>query len=685
MARSRPVRRELLGRLREGWPREVWSLGLAAVLTVPVALPLLAAVPALEPFEEEPRRQILLLGTFHFSDAGLDSYRPEHEVDIFSERRQAELAEVLDRLAAFRPTKIAVEVMPARQPRLDEQYRAYLQGEYELSSHEIDQIAYRLARRLGHERVWAVDAERRFYEPWVDPDEYAARHGQVEVLEDPWPERYEALYRYEDRLKMTQTLREALLYRNRPEVVRRNAGRYLVGGFKAGVGDEYPGVDSRTAWYNRNLRIFANLQRITEREDERILLVIGAGHLGILRHAVEVSPEYRLVEVEEYLGDPEPRASAPGSGRRGKTDDTHSLFTEANSSRDALELIRCARESAAAVGESVWPGWSEAPFSVLLVSGDAEYLVCPSAAMPVEGFAEIPDAGGFACPVLKREARFDEGLLATFPALGPEPTIVVGTPEATGKAAGRWLVTLLHEHFHQLQYSRPWYYQKTAELGLSRGDETGMWMLNYPFPYEDPEVGKRFASLSKALGEALEARETAEFAPALRRVKSAWRALADRLEADDDSYLQFQLWQEGVARYVELRAAEVLAAEGPGCLEGVTPSMADVAGEIRKEITDSLGNPVLAEEKRVAFYAVGAAIALLLDETSPGWQVDYFRRPFTVEHFLREEAPAVSDIDPPVEPEAALRELGHLLETERLMKRHARPVGKGDAPPAGRR
>ena len=61
-----------------------------------------------------------------------------------------------------------------------------------------------------------------------------------------------------------------------------------------------------TGWFNRNLRIFANLQRITERPDERILLVIGAGHLAILRHCVQASPEYDLVEVAEYLN-PEPR------------------------------------------------------------------------------------------------------------------------------------------------------------------------------------------------------------------------------------------------------------------------------------------------------------------------------------------------------------------------------------------
>ncbi len=59
-----------------------------------------------------------------------------------------------------------------------------------------------------------------------------------------------------------------------------------------------------------NSRIFANVQRITEGPQDRILLIIGAGHLGLLRHAFETSPEYQLVEVGDVLG---PGCDAGGS------------------------------------------------------------------------------------------------------------------------------------------------------------------------------------------------------------------------------------------------------------------------------------------------------------------------------------------------------------------------------------
>ncbi len=39
-----------------------------------------------------PRAQLLLLGTFHFKDAGLDGYKPKHDVDILSEEGQKQVA-----------------------------------------------------------------------------------------------------------------------------------------------------------------------------------------------------------------------------------------------------------------------------------------------------------------------------------------------------------------------------------------------------------------------------------------------------------------------------------------------------------------------------------------------------------------------------------------------------------------
>lgn len=59
--------------------------------------------------DDRPRPQVLLFGTFHFSNPGLDAHKSKYTYDLFSLKGQKELQEVLDRLAEFKPTKILIE------------------------------------------------------------------------------------------------------------------------------------------------------------------------------------------------------------------------------------------------------------------------------------------------------------------------------------------------------------------------------------------------------------------------------------------------------------------------------------------------------------------------------------------------------------------------------------------------
>ena len=98
-------------------------------------------------------------------------------------------------------------------------------------------------------------------------------------------------------------LSNTLVYMNSPERQALGHGHYLVGSFKAGDGTESPGADHLAGWwYVRNLRTFANVLHLAQKEDDRILLLIGAGHISILRHAALSAPEVEMVEVAEVLG-----------------------------------------------------------------------------------------------------------------------------------------------------------------------------------------------------------------------------------------------------------------------------------------------------------------------------------------------------------------------------------------------
>ena len=299
---------------------------------------------------------------------------------------------------------------------------------------------------------------------------------------------------------------------------------------------------------------------------------------------------------------------------------------------DRIRLAE-ARRLANAIQDSVWPGWGAAPFAVLLVTDSVEYLLWhpqPSADFQALGYDSL-----LATDVLVRPRTFPPTFLATFPAVGGVVTIVVGEPAKTGKNSTLWVLTLLHEHFHQLQMSRPRYFAAVEGLGLSHGDQSGMWMLNYPFPYDSGSIQRYFAGLAQVLLRTALADSGPPTADALRAYGRMRRALGVELAPADLRYLDFQLWQEGVARYIEYASARVAA-------RSYTPSPAfaalpdfvpygDAARALRAQIVRELRTVDLGFNKRVTFYPIGAARALLLDRTTPGWKARYFTTPLTLD------------------------------------------------------
>ena len=206
------------------------------------------------------------------------------------------------------------------------------------------------------------------------------------------------------------------------------------------------------------------------------------------------------------------------------------------------------------LAERIWPGWERTPFALLLVTDSAEYLV--GHPRPTSEFTGAGYDSTLGTDIRSRPRVFAPTLLATFPAVGGLPTVVVGTAERTGKSSADWVLTLLHEHFHQWQYSLPDYYRRSEELDLSGGDSSGIWMLNYPFPYDSAPVQAAAKDLARALSRALDAAPRRR-GSAIQAVLRARTALAKHLAAADTRYLEFQLWQEGVARFIEYRAAEL--------------------------------------------------------------------------------------------------------------------------------
>ena len=243
------------------------------------------------------RPSVMILSTYHMTNQGLDAVNAEAD-DVLSARRQKEIAEVIELLAAYAPTKIALEATPEHAVELNALYSSYRRGEYQLSRNEREQIGFRLAARLGHDQIYGVDAP--FTMPFGEAMAAGERNGQSHLLQRIQAAADEGAAELQAIID-NHTVREILLFDNSEEREATDGVYMLMA--QLGSTAEPAGAKMVAGWYERNLLIYANVARLVESEQERILVLFGAGHGKLLREFVAESPNLELVHARAYLGD----------------------------------------------------------------------------------------------------------------------------------------------------------------------------------------------------------------------------------------------------------------------------------------------------------------------------------------------------------------------------------------------
>ncbi len=298
---------------------------------------------------------------------------------------------------------------------------------------------------------------------------------------------------------------------------------------------------------------------------------------------------------------------------------------EAGPGAETYKLIKESWAIGEAVKAGIWPGWEDVAPEILLMENDREYLIGPRP-LP-EGFELIGPAEREDWTIASRARVFDPRLLATFPAFGPPATIIVGTPETTGREPDDWVITLLHENFHQFQYGLPGYYAGTDALGLAKDGDGGMWMITYPFPYAETAVNDAFDVMTAALLAALDAPE-GERSKAACGYYAKKQALRGLVSEKDYRYLGFQLWQEGMAEYTAYRAARAAGTSFGKAYQ-------ELADRMREDARMAIGEKgVLEKSERVVFYRIGHLEAALLDAIGADWQSKYLLDKFQTDSFF---------------------------------------------------
>jgi hypothetical protein len=246
--------------------------------------------------QSDGRPEILVLGTYHMSNPGRDVYNM-HADDVQSPKRQQEIAQLIEVLKKFHPTKIAIEA-DAGSERVEQEYSDYVAGKYTLTGNETNQIAYRLAKELGHRAVYPVDEEGDF--PYQRLLNYAKGTGQKEKF-DAMAASMGTMVKEQDAFLHSHTVLETLESMNADSKVAKDVASYYAF-VPYGEPGDYAGPDLVAAWYQRNIRIYHNIVKLVESPSDRILVIYGAGHLGWLQQDIANDATVKLTKLSDLTG-----------------------------------------------------------------------------------------------------------------------------------------------------------------------------------------------------------------------------------------------------------------------------------------------------------------------------------------------------------------------------------------------
>lgn len=244
---------------------------------------------------------ILPVGMLHFANPGRDKFNVVVD-DVLTDRRQNEIVDVVERLVAFGPTRIAVEALDSGA--LMERYDKFRTGGLPLQRTEVEQLGFRIAARLSLPSILAADVTGEF---WVPEIEAAQRDSRTAAAWSEFEESGRAFVDTCQRWLREGTVGEVLWRLNTPEELRRALTPYSDVLLRVATRDNDAGPRMAANWYARNLRILGKIFAGAV-PGERILVLFGHAHAAIFRHLLSTMAGVALADPLPFLPAPDDAA-----------------------------------------------------------------------------------------------------------------------------------------------------------------------------------------------------------------------------------------------------------------------------------------------------------------------------------------------------------------------------------------
>ncbi|OSY88581.1 hypothetical protein WH52_05665 [Tenacibaculum holothuriorum] len=239
---------------------------------------------------------ILNFGTFHM---GFTNDENKVEFDEHNKKNQEEVHKIAKMLSEFKPTVILVETRPSYNDKLQSLYKKYVQNpEMKFKNpNEVELLAYELGRLSETKRIYGIDHKMSYnYKIGSEIDNKIDA-----VMHDNYYANPFAFYREIRNDRGEKSLLNRLKMTNHDEfldfLITVNADILTHVGSDKG----FEGADEAAKYYQRNLRMYSNLNRIKLNENDRVFILMGASHTAFFRDFISRSPKYKMVNTFDYL------------------------------------------------------------------------------------------------------------------------------------------------------------------------------------------------------------------------------------------------------------------------------------------------------------------------------------------------------------------------------------------------
>ncbi len=254
--------------------------------------------------EEKKTIDVLLVGTFHF-----ENFNPENNSDIvqkqvsdvLTEENQAELKKISQRIIDFKPNKIFVEYSFKNQTKLDSLFNSFPKNAdfKNQKRDELYQIGFRVAKKLNHENLYAIDTRTSF--PYDSLLKQMKKAKQFDLIHKDELELKQLEETANELFSSNKSLSEILFFYNQSEYRKSDVNWYLSLANQGGEIDNFVGSHLASEWYKRNLQMYSIIQKSIERGDKRIMILAGSSHIAMFKDFIDYNPDWKTVELKNIM------------------------------------------------------------------------------------------------------------------------------------------------------------------------------------------------------------------------------------------------------------------------------------------------------------------------------------------------------------------------------------------------